>query len=126
MRNPLVSSGKEVDVPLSDHEQRLLEQIERALYAEDPKFASSVRSTDLRTHYRRRMVRAVIGFILGIGILLAGVITQAFYLALGVLGFLVMLGSALLGVTAWRRLQLSRGGGATRPPGTSAPKPSVL
>jgi hypothetical protein len=26
-------------VPLSDHEQRLLEQIERALYAEDPKFA---------------------------------------------------------------------------------------
>src|SRR6266496_322696 len=41
-------------VPLSDHEQRLLEQIERALYAEDPKFASTVSSTDLRTHARRR------------------------------------------------------------------------
>ena len=36
-------------MPLSDHEQRLLEQIERALYAEDPKFASTVSSTDLRT-----------------------------------------------------------------------------
>ena len=35
-------------MPLSDHEQRLLEQIERALYAEDPKFASTVRTTDLR------------------------------------------------------------------------------
>jgi hypothetical protein len=30
-------------MPLSDHEQRMLDQIESALYAEDPKFASSVR-----------------------------------------------------------------------------------
>ena len=45
-------------MPLSEHEQRLLDQIERALYAEDPKFASTVRSTDLRTHMRRRMRRA--------------------------------------------------------------------
>ncbi|EUA23964.1 hypothetical protein I553_3452 [Mycobacterium xenopi 4042] len=35
--------GKEGRMPLSDHEQRMLEQIESALYAEDPKFASSVR-----------------------------------------------------------------------------------
>ena len=47
-------------MPLSDHEQRLLEQIERALYAEDPKFATSVRATDLRTHYRRRLIRSAI------------------------------------------------------------------
>jgi hypothetical protein len=40
-------------VPLSEHEQRLLDQIERALYQEDPKFASTVRQTDLRTHMRR-------------------------------------------------------------------------
>jgi hypothetical protein len=45
-----------------------------------------------------------------------------------VLGFLVMLGSALLGVTAWRRLQLSRGRGATpkAASGPVAPKQSVL
>ena len=33
-------------MPLSEHEQRLLEQMERALYAEDPKFASTLRSAD--------------------------------------------------------------------------------
>ena len=32
-------------MPLSEHEQRLLEQMEKALYAEDPKFATSLRST---------------------------------------------------------------------------------
>jgi len=110
-------------VPLSDHEQRLLEQIERALYAEDPKFASSVRATDLRTHYRRRIVRGVIGFILGLAILLAGVITQVFYLLIGVVGFLVMLGSALVAASAWRRLQTARGSRLPRP---SLPKPSFL
>lgn len=35
--------GKEGRMPLSDREQRMLDQIESALYAEDPKFASSVR-----------------------------------------------------------------------------------
>ncbi|GAA3106389.1 hypothetical protein GCM10020254_60330 [Streptomyces goshikiensis] len=29
-------------VPLSEHEQRMLEQMERALYAEDPKFATAL------------------------------------------------------------------------------------
>ena len=61
---PVVRRGA---VPLSDHEQRLLEQIERALYAEDPKFASTVSSTDLRTHARRRVRRAIVLLILGLG-----------------------------------------------------------
>src|SRR3982751_5870209 len=99
MPGPLVSSGKEVDVPLSDHEQRLLEQIERALYAEDPKFASSVRATDLRTHYRRRLVPSVVGFVIGLAILVAGLVTQVFYLAVGIAGFLVMFVSALFAVS---------------------------
>ena len=43
-------------MPLSDHEQRLLEQMERALYAEDPKFATTMRGADLRRRYRRRAV----------------------------------------------------------------------
>ena len=58
-------------MPLSEHEQRLLDQIERALYQEDPKFASTVRSTDLRTHMRRRLRRAGIVFVLGFLLLLA-------------------------------------------------------
>ena len=76
-------------MPLSDHEQRLLEQIERALYAEDPKFASAVSSTDLRTHARRRVRRAIVLLVLGMGALLAGVMTTQ--VALGVAGFCLML-----------------------------------
>ena len=111
-------------MPLSDHEQRLLEQIERALYAEDPKFASSVRASDLRTHYRRRLVRSAIGFVVGLGILVAGLVTQVFYLAVGVAGFFVMLVSALLGISAWRRLAGARPGHKAATP--SLPRPSVM
>jgi hypothetical protein len=42
-------------VPLSEHEQRLLEQIERALVDDDPKFASSVRTGDRRLKARRKL-----------------------------------------------------------------------
>jgi hypothetical protein len=125
MPRALVSSEQEVVVPLSDHEQRLLEQIERALYAEDPKFASSVRATDLRTHYRRRLVRSAIGFVVGLAILVAGLVSQVFYLAVGVGGFIVMVVSALFGVSAWRRLAGARPGRpATGTP--QLPRPSVM
>ena len=86
---------------LSEHEQRLLDSIERALYAEDPKFASTVRATDLRTHIRRRTRRAAVLFGLGIVLLLAGVVIQQ--PALGIVGFVVMLGGALLFATSYRR-----------------------
>jgi hypothetical protein len=89
-------------VPLSEHEQRLLEQIERALYAEDPKFASTVSSTNLRTHARRRIIRATIGFVLGIGALLAGVMIQS--VALAVAGFLVMFAAVVYAVSQSKRL----------------------
>src|SRR4051794_16970485 len=124
MPGALVSSEQEVSVPLSDHEQRLLEQIERALYAEDPKFASSVRATDLRTHYRRRLVRAAIGFVIGLAILVAGLVSQVFYLAVGVGGFIVMVLSALFGVSAWRRLAGARPG--RNPSAPALPRPSVM
>jgi hypothetical protein len=89
-------------VPLSDHEQRLLEQIEQALYDEDPKFARLYRATDVRSHYRGRVVRAVLGIVLGIGMLLAGVITML--VPLGVAGFVVMLASASYGIASWQRM----------------------
>jgi hypothetical protein len=94
-------------VPLSEHEQRLLEQIEQALYAEDPKFASTVRATDLRTVARRRIRRAAALFVIGLGVLLAGVIFNRLVAGvpvLGVLGFCIMLGSALYGWSQYKRL----------------------
>jgi len=89
-------------VPLSDHEQRLLEQIERALYAEDPKFASTVSSTDLRTHARRRVRRAIVLLVLGMAALLAGVMTTQ--VALGVAGFCVMFFALVYVASQYKKL----------------------
>lgn len=95
-------------MPLSEHEQRLLEQIERALLAEDPKFASAVRSTDPRHHTRRRVVLACLMFLAGAGLMVAGVvgisgIDVAGVPVIGVAGFLVMFTAVLFGVTSYRR-----------------------
>ena len=48
-------------VPLSEHEQRQLERIERALRADDPRFADAVQATDPRVHYKRRVIAAAPG-----------------------------------------------------------------
>jgi Flp pilus assembly protein TadB len=89
-------------VPLSEHEQRLLEQIEQALYAEDPKFANIYRGNDVRSHYRRRLIRAIVGLAVGIGLLLAGVVIPL--IPLGVAGFVVMLAAVSFGVASWQRM----------------------
>ncbi|MEU6522233.1 DUF3040 domain-containing protein [Streptomyces sp. NPDC046924] len=88
-------------MPLSEHEQRMLEQMERALYAEDPKFASALEGSGLRTYTRRRVYQAVAGFLVGIALLMAGMVAQQVWLS--VVGFLVMLGCAVLAVTGWRK-----------------------
>ncbi|MFF3843937.1 DUF3040 domain-containing protein [Streptomyces sp. NPDC002328] len=88
-------------MPLSEHEQRMLEQMERALYAEDPKFASALEGSGLRTYTRRRVYQAVAGFLVGIALLMAGMVAQQVWLS--VMGFLVMLGCAVLAVTGWRK-----------------------
>src|SRR3954454_6396490 len=99
---PAGSTVRRGAVPLSDHEQRLLEQIERALYAEDPKFASTVSSTDLRAHARRRVRRALVLFILGVIALLTGMV--AANVIVGVVGFCVMLASLVFAASQYKRL----------------------
>ncbi len=118
-------------MPLSEHEQRLLDQIERALYAEDPKFASTVRQTDLRTHMRRRLRRAALVLVLGFALMLVGVVAQK--IVLGVAGFVVMLGALLLALSSWKRLGAGpapakptgapASGGSTRIGGGRTPRP---
>ncbi len=87
-------------MPLSEHEQRLLEQMERALYAEDPKFASSLRSAVPRPGGRRRAAIGVLTAIVGVGLLITGAATSL--IPIGVIGFLVMLGGTVLVVTTLR------------------------
>ncbi|MFI5636900.1 DUF3040 domain-containing protein [Streptomyces goshikiensis] len=89
-------------MPLSEHEQRMLEQMERALYAEDPKFATALEGSGLRTYTRRRVYMAVAGIVVGIALLMTGVIWQS-VLWVSVVGFLVMLGCTVLVVTGWRK-----------------------
>ena len=87
-------------MPLSEEELRLLEQMERALVEEDPKFASTLRGTSLRRSARRRAILAGAVFLAGVAILMAGAITQM--PIIGVAGFVVMLGSATVALTAIR------------------------
>lgn len=93
-------------MPLSEHEQRLLDQIERALYAEDPKFASTVRGGKLRKPpSRRRRLQGVAVFVVGLVLLVVGVAVPQLWLAssfpvISVVGFLVMLGGAVVAVTS--------------------------
>jgi hypothetical protein len=87
-------------VPLSEHEQRLLEQMERALYAEDPKFATSMRSARGGAGDRRRIAIGVVGLLVGLGLLVAGVASKQ--VIVGVLGFLAMLGGLWLAISALR------------------------
>ncbi|MFD3488106.1 MULTISPECIES: DUF3040 domain-containing protein [unclassified Streptomyces] len=88
-------------MPLSEHEQRMLEQMERALYAEDPKFATALEGSGLRRYTRRRVYQAVAGFLVGIALLMTGMVAKQIWI--GVVGFLVMLGCAVLAVTGWRK-----------------------
>jgi Protein of unknown function (DUF3040) len=88
-------------VPLSEHEQRQLEQIEQALYREDPKFGRLVRSSDPRVHYKRKLAQALIGVVVGAGLLAAGVVTHRMYLEAA--GAAVVLLSLVWAVVSWRR-----------------------
>lgn len=87
-------------MPLSEHEQRLLEQMERALYAEDPKFASNLRGKDPRSSFRRRILLAGFGFVLGIVLLMTGLV--AMMPVVSVVGFVAMLVSVFFAVTSYR------------------------
>jgi hypothetical protein len=81
-------------MPLSEHEQRILNEIEKRLLEEDPKFAQQV-SSSFRAHLVSRVRWAAAGFILGLAIVIVGVIVMQVPL-LGLVGFAVMIGSILL------------------------------
>lgn len=87
-------------MPLSEHEQRLLDEIEQALYAEDPKFASSVRSARPRNRVRTMLALSVVGVLVGLAVVLVGL--TANLALLGVLGFVLIVGSCVAAAGALR------------------------
>ncbi len=89
-------------MPLSEHEQRQLEQIEQALYAEHPRFAKAVRSADPQVHFKRRIGYAALGFVIGLALLPVGVATS--YIWVSVAGFVVMLSCCYWAAVSYRRM----------------------
>ena len=87
-------------MPLSEEELRLLEQMERALVAEDPKLASTLRGTTLRATARRRALLAGVVFVVGVVVLMTGAVMKL--TVVGIIGFVVMLGSSYIALTSWR------------------------
>jgi hypothetical protein len=106
---PIGPATKEGPVPLSDHEQRLLDEIEQALYAEDPKFAASVRSARTRSRTRRSALLCVFGVVAGLALVLVGLLTNI--IALSVAGFVFVVAACGYAVQVIR----GRGRTATAP-----------
>ena len=84
-------------MPLSEHEQRMLEQMERALYEEDPRFAATIRNTPAPSSMARR------GAGLGVLIAAAGVVTIVIGLVqalpiVGVAGFIAVLSGTYIAI----------------------------
>ena len=110
-------------MPLSEHEQRLLEQMEKALYAEDPKFATSLRSTPGARAARGRASLGVLGILGGLALLVGGVATNL--AALGVVGFLAMLVGSVVVYTAFTtKVVIADGETAESTSAPQASKPS--
>jgi hypothetical protein len=118
-------------VPLSEHEQHLLEQMEQAMYAEDPKFASAMRGRTPKARQRRRLLLGCVGVLVGLVLVVLGVTNSLIWLS--VVGFVLMLAGAAFAATPERKAgpvgmvgrdgspMPRRGRGATRAPRASRP-----
>lgn len=80
-------------MPLSEQEQRLLEEMERSLYQHDADFVATVGNRAMRPDYRMIVIGILVG-IVGIAGIIAGVATRL--PLVGVLGFAVMFVGVLL------------------------------
>ncbi len=96
-------------MPLSEHEQRILAELEESLSKQDPRFAKSVRETNMYAHGGRRVRWGVVGFMAGLAIL---VLFFSRSIAIGMVGVALMFVSAiiiernarLLGRASWQDL----------------------
>ncbi len=92
---------------LSNEEQRLLEQMEAALAAEDPKLVNALRGTGTRRVHRRRAALAGVAFFGGLVLLVVGLYLATGargYIALSVLGFVLMVAAAVVAILSWQHV----------------------
>lgn len=91
---PVRSAGRQgVQVPLSEDEERILQEIAQRFYEDDPTFAREVSETTLYRHTVRRMKWSIVGLVVGAVFL---VVTLSISYLMSFAGFLVMLLCALV------------------------------
>lgn len=89
-------------MPLSEQEQRLLDEMERNLYQGDAEYVATVGARKGRPSYTAIALGAVIGLV-GIAVLIVGVAIQQ--PVVGVIGFVGMFAGALIAISPPRRLR---------------------
>ena len=92
-------------MPLSEHEQRVIETLERSLYAQNHDLVHRVRSEITVLNARRRVTLSVLGVLAGLSLVIALCWTTT--VAVGVGGSLIMFASS---TSSWR----TQAGGAGR------------
>jgi hypothetical protein len=90
-----------VTVPLSEHEQRILAELEESLVRQDPEFAERVRSESVYRHAGRYCKWAAVAFILGVAVLIGGIGVSVF---LGFIGVVIMFAAAVVFERNLRRM----------------------
>ena len=80
-------------MPLSEDEERILKDIEREFYENDPAFAREVGETTLYRHAWRNIKLSLVGFVAGLAALVVS-LSVNYLFAFG--GFLIMLACALV------------------------------
>jgi hypothetical protein len=95
-----VATKREPPMPLDEREQRILSEIERRFYEEDPDLAQTVRSIEKSAGSRRTLYLAIGGLVVGVGLTLA---TFTFNQWLALAGFVVMVASGTAVVQVLRR-----------------------
>jgi predicted phage tail protein len=103
-------------MPLSEHEQRLLEEMERNLYQNDADFVATVSGRRGKPNYRLIVIGALLA-VAGVAGLIAGVIVQQ--PIIGVVGFGLMLGGVLMVISPGRAPADASSASSTR---ASAPR----
>lgn len=96
-------------MPLSEREQKLLEQLEQQLNAEDPHFATSMSETGTSRFSTSRLVAGAVTAAVGLGVLLWGVSQQAIWL--GIIGFVLMAVGVYVGTARTKAASAGRASG---------------
>ena len=82
---------------LSEHEEALLQQMEEALYAEDPRFASRIQKTKSRGVGRGRVIIGVVAAIAGLALVVISAMSSLIWL--GAIGFAIMVAGIVFAIT---------------------------